>query len=79
MPGWIPAISMSVSVASDRPAENTCSHFAQPGAAISQALRSSDFDAVSAGIEAWFADFIATPFGASKRSPDRAIRREEMI
>src|SRR5262249_52683201 len=47
MPGRTPAISISVSVADDRPAENSRSHFAQPGAAFSQLLRSSDFAEVS--------------------------------
>src|SRR5215467_1048130 len=42
MPARMPAISMSVSVADNRPAENSRSHFAQPGAAFSQVLRSSD-------------------------------------
>src|SRR5262249_51643760 len=48
MPGPMPAISMSVSVADDRPAENSRSHFAQPGAAFSHVLRSSGFAEVSA-------------------------------
>src|SRR5215472_8639969 len=43
MSGRMPAISMSVSVAGESPAENSRSHFAQPGAAFSQVLRSSDF------------------------------------
>src|SRR5262249_29974649 len=65
MPGPMPAISMSVSVADDRPAENSRSHFAQPGAAFSQVSRSLDFDALSDVSEASFPDFIAIPEGVS--------------
>src|SRR5262245_5363460 len=59
MPGRTPAISMSVSVADDSPAENSRSHFAQPGAAFSQVLRSSDFEALSAISESCFSGCIA--------------------
>ena len=51
---------MSVSVAGDRPAENSFSHFAHPGAAFSQVPRSSDFVAVSAFSETCLPGFIAT-------------------
>src|SRR5215475_4379894 len=59
MPGRTPAISMTVSVADDSPAENSRSHFAQPGAAFSQVLRSSDFEALSAISESCFSGCIA--------------------
>lgn len=61
------AKSMSVSVAADRPAENSCSHFAQPGAAFSQVLRSSDFAAVSAVLETRFSE--VTSFLPNVRCP----------
>src|SRR5689334_13817312 len=61
MPGRIPAISMSVSVADDRPAENSRSHFAQPDAAFSQVLRNSDFAEVSAGPDTRFSEVISFP------------------
>src|SRR5512144_1118924 len=61
MPVRMPAISISVSVAADRPAEKSCSHFAQPGAAFSQVLRSSDFVAVSAALETGFSEVISFP------------------
>src|SRR5688572_4543159 len=48
IPDRIAAISISVSVTSERPAENNPSHFAQPDAADSQVLRSSRFDVLSA-------------------------------
>src|SRR5512132_1635143 len=60
IPGRMPAASRSVSVAVDSPAENMCSHFAQPGAAFSQVWRSSDFNA-SAISDACFSDCIANP------------------
>src|SRR5262245_26155575 len=59
MPGRMPAISMSVLVADDRPLENSRSHFAQPGAAFSQVLRSSDFVEVSAVPETRFSEVIS--------------------
>jgi hypothetical protein len=61
MPGRIAAISISVSVTADRPAENSFSHFAQPGAAFSQVVRSSDFVAVSAVLETAFSEVISFP------------------
>src|SRR5262245_49312510 len=61
MPGRIAAISISVSVAADRPAEKLFSHFAQPGAAVSQVLRSSDFVAVSAALETGFSEVMNFP------------------
>src|SRR5215831_17917851 len=70
MPARMPAISMSVSVADNRPAENSRSHFAQPGAAFSQVLRSSDFAEVLAVLETPFSEVIvastdhAVPLGA---------------
>jgi hypothetical protein len=48
IPGRIPAMSISASVALERLSANTCSHFAQPGAADSHVLRSSDFNESSA-------------------------------
>src|SRR6188474_3841279 len=61
MPERMPAISMSVSVGADRPAENAFSHFAQPGAAFSQVLRSSDFVAVSTVLETGCSEVISFP------------------
>src|SRR5262249_46111178 len=79
MPGRMPAISMSVSVAGDRPAENSRSHFAQPGAAFSQVLRSSDFAEVSAVLETRFSEVIGFPANvrsvASWLRPRRGLNR----
>src|SRR6185436_9870732 len=61
IPVRMPAISMSVLVAADSPAENSFSHFAQPGAAFSQVLRSSDFVAVPAVLETGFSEVISFP------------------
>src|SRR5262249_51203769 len=61
MPALMPAISMSVSVTDDRPAENSRSHFAQPGAAFSQVLRSSDFAEEAAVLETRFSEVISFP------------------
>jgi len=44
IPGRTSAISMSNSVAMERPAEKDSSHFAQPGAADSHVLQTSDCD-----------------------------------
>src|SRR5262245_8099188 len=76
MPVWIPAISMSVSVAVDRPAENLCSHLAQPGAAFSQVSRSWDFDALSGASEACFPDFIAASEGVSTLRMNSLLSKE---
>src|SRR5215468_7726379 len=79
MPRRMPAISMSVSVAGDRPAENSRSHFAQPGAAFSQVLRSSDFAEVSAVSETRFSEVIGFPANvrsvASWLRPSRGLNR----
>src|SRR5689334_15049913 len=48
IPDRTPAMSISISVPPERPAENACSHFAHPGAADSHVLRSWDFDVLPA-------------------------------
>ena len=70
----MPAISISVSVAADRPAENSFSHFAQPGAAFSQVLRSSDFVVASAVLETGFSEGISFPAHVRRPLSNRTYR-----
>ena len=73
-PVRMPAISISVSVAADRPAENSFSHFAQPGAAFSQVLRSSDFVVASAVLETGFSEGISFPAQVRRPLSNRTYR-----
>ena len=68
---------MSVSVAADRPAENSFSHFAQPDAAFSQVPRSSDFVAVSAVRETGFSEVMNFP--ADVRRPAVNKKKFELL
>ena len=55
------------------PAEKTCSHFAHPGAADSQVLRSSDIEAFAAMAHLLFA---GSDFAVSLPGNDRVQKQE---